>query len=134
MGDLVFDRCEVLRNLCRRTERISSMLTMSAFLLQCENDGRRTAQREFHSPHRICDESRPKCVGRALAGLSQLLYRSAGRPLQVGLSAVRILPQLLRLLLKPLQANHHSRSGFTNRMLIWSALRLSPLTYRADYN
>jgi hypothetical protein len=86
----------------------------------CEHDGRHTSKPRSNASRRISDESRPKCVAAALAGLSQLLYCPAGKPLQVGLSAVRILPQLLRLLLKPLQAHNHNLSGFTDRMLIES--------------
>src|ERR1035441_9017210 len=77
-------------------------------LPRCEHDGRRTSKPESHAPRRICDESRPECSGAALTSLSQLLCRLAAKPLQIGLSAVRILPQLLRLLLNPLQADHHS--------------------------
>src|SRR5664280_1209096 len=75
---------------------------------RCEHDGRRTSKPGLHAPRRICDESRPQHLGGTLTSLSQLLCRLATKPLQIGLSAVRILPQLLRLLLNPLQADHHS--------------------------
>lgn len=89
-------------------KRISSMLGTPDFYLGAKmtDSARQNPDCMLHAESAM--KASHNTFGGTLTSLSQLLCRLATKPLQIGLSAVRILPQLLRLLLNPLQADHHS--------------------------